>query len=133
VVSQHGHCSGSLHLRSSVVAYAYITMPMHSPHSSLSHGHRVISHPLAKRRVSTNDILRDHIHITSITVYCHKHSTLLLIILLICVTLQITLYHRCICIGKKSTYRFMYYPQFQISMKSWNISHLDKEGRLYII
>ena len=76
----------------------------------------ITSHHHHRKRKKRVCILRDHIHITFITVYYYNYC-----IWLCCYCLSLTmpnlwikLYHWCENKGKKhNTYRVWYYPQFQ--------------------
>lgn len=44
---------------------------------------------------------RDHVHLTFVTVWCHKFYLLVILVnLLLCLIYKLKLYHRRVCIGK---------------------------------
>lgn len=73
---------------------------------------------------------RDHIQITSVTVYCYNCSVLLSVVighLLLCLIDQ--LYHRCVCIGENiARMQFGTVCGSASPRGSWNICPVEKGG-----
>lgn len=71
--------------------------------------------------------MRDHTHITFITVYCYNCSIFTVVNLLLCIIYK--LYHKDVCIGKKHRmHRVWHYLWFKHSLRVSEHSPADDSG-----